>query len=134
MIHRALMGSIERFFGILLEHYAGAFPTWLAPVQVVVIPVGDRFLAYARQVAEVLRARELRVQVDERNEKMQAKIRDAQMQQVPYMVVVGEREAQASQVAVRHRREGNLGAMSLEAFIERLAQECARTAARQEGA
>jgi len=123
MIHRALLGSFERFLGMLIEHYAGALPVWLAPVQATVIPVGDRVLDYARQVTTALRERGVRVQLDERNEKMQAKIRDAQLQQVPYMAVVGEREAQARTVAVRHRREGDLGAMELEAFIERVHRE-----------
>jgi threonyl-tRNA synthetase len=125
MIHRALLGSLERFFGMLIEHYAGALPVWLSPVQAVVIPIGERFLDYARQVAEALRKRGLRVQLDERTEKMQAKIRDAQLQQVPYMVVVGEREAQTRAVAVRHRRTGDLGAMGLEAFADRVSHESA---------
>ena len=123
MIHRALLGSLERFFGMLIEHYAGALPVWLSPVQVVVVPITDRVLDYARQVAGVLRARGIRVQCDERNEKMQAKIRDAQLQQVPYMVVVGEREARAATVAVRHRRDGDLGAMGLGSFADRVTQE-----------
>ena len=123
MIHRALLGSLERFFGMLIEHYAGALPVWLSPVQVVVIPITDRVLDYARQVVGALRARKIRVQLDERNEKMQAKIRDAQLQQIPYMVVVGEREAQATTVAVRHRRDGDLGAMGLEPFADRVTQE-----------
>jgi threonyl-tRNA synthetase len=123
MLHRALLGSLERFLGMLIEHYAGAFPVWLAPVQVMVIPVTDRTLDYAARVAEELRARGLRAQVDARSEKMQAKIRDAQLAQVPYMAVVGEREAAARTVAVRHRREGDLGVVELEAFAERLRQE-----------
>ncbi len=123
MVHRALLGSVERFFGMLIEHYAGALPVWLSPVQVVVIPIGDKFLDYARQVTQALRARGVRVHLDERNEKMQAKIRDAQLQQVPYMAVVGEREAQSRSVAVRHRRNGDLGAMGLEPFAERVSQE-----------
>ncbi len=123
MIHRALLGSFERFLGMLIEHYAGALPVWLSPVQVMVIPVGDKFLEYARHVVTALRARGIRVQCDERNEKMQAKIRDAQLQQVPYMAVAGAREAEAQTVAVRHRREGDLGAMSVERFAERVVQE-----------
>ena len=123
MVHRALLGSLERFFGMLLEHYAGALPVWLSPVQVVTIPIGDRHLDYAREVTGLLRTRGLRAQLDERNEKMQAKIRDAQLQRVPYMAVVGDREAQARTVAVRHRREGDLGAVALDAFLERVRQE-----------
>ena len=125
MVHRALLGSLERFFGMLIEHYAGALPVWLSPVQVCVIPIGDRFLPYARHVTETLRERGLRAQLDERNEKMQAKIRDAQLQQVPYMAVVGQREADAQAVAARHRRQGDLGSMALAAFAERVAQEAA---------
>ena len=123
MVHRALLGSFERFFGMLIEHYAGALPVWLAPVQVLVIPVGEKFSDYAQRVAETLRARGLRAQVDERNEKMQAKIRDAQLQQVPYMVVVGAREVQDGSVAVRHRRAGDLGTMGLEPFAQRVSEE-----------
>ncbi|MBI3021076.1 MAG: threonine--tRNA ligase [Candidatus Omnitrophica bacterium] len=125
MLHRALLGSFERFLGMLIEHYAGAFPLWLAPVQVTAIPITDKFLDYAREVTTALRARGIRVHLDERNEKMQAKIRDAQLQQVPYMVVVGEREATARAVAVRHRRGGDLGTMALDAFVDRVQQESA---------
>ena len=123
MVHRALLGSFERFFGMLIEHYAGALPVWLSPVQAVVIPISDRMLDYARHTHQALRAKGLRAQLDERSEKMQAKIRDAQLQQIPYMLVVGEREAQAGAVAVRHRREGDLGVMKLDAFAERVSQE-----------
>ena len=123
MLHRALLGSFERFFGMLLEHYAGALPVWLSPVQAVVIPLSDTQLDYARQIAGRLRERSIRVEVDERNEKMQAKIRDAQMAQVPYMLVVGQREQAQGAVAARHRREGDLGPMGLEQFVQRLQQE-----------
>jgi threonyl-tRNA synthetase len=123
MVHRALLGSFERFFGMLIEHYAGALPVWLSPVQVMVVPVTDKALDYAREVAEGLARRGLRAQVDERNEKMQAKIRDAQLQKIPYMAVVGAREAEARTVAVRHRRDGDLGAMPLERFIGRISEE-----------
>jgi len=125
MLHRAILGSFERFFGMLLEHYAGALPLWLSPVQVVVIPLTERQVAYARQLATRLRQEGARVEVDERNEKMQAKIRDAQRSKVPYMLVVGAREADANTVAVRHRREGDLGPMSLEAFAQRVQTEVA---------
>jgi threonyl-tRNA synthetase len=128
MVHRALLGSLERFFGILLEHYAGALPLWLSPVQVAVVPIGETALGYARDVQAQLKAHGLRASLDDRNERMQAKIRDAQMQQVPYMAVVGGREAQARAVAVRHRREGDLGVMPLDAFLSRLDQESARRA------
>jgi threonyl-tRNA synthetase len=114
MIHRALLGSLERFFGVLIEHYAGAFPLWLAPVQAEVIPVAERHQDYAQSVAEKLRAHGLRAAVDDRNEKMGYKIREAQLQKIPYMLVVGDQEVAAANVAVRHRRAGDLGAMELE--------------------
>ena len=128
MVHRALLGSIERFFGVLIEHYAGALPLWLSPVQAVVIPISDRLLDYARQTQQRLRAAGVRVQLDERSEKMQAKIRDAQLAQIPYMAIVGDREAQAGSVAVRHRREGDLGVMTQDAFAERVSRENATRA------
>ena len=117
MVHRALLGSVERFFGVLIEHYAGAFPLWLAPVQAVVIPIADRHAAYAQQVAARLSAAGLRVEVDERGERMQAKIREAQLQKVPFMLVVGDKEAKAGAVSVRRRGGEDLKAMPLEAFM-----------------
>ena len=126
MIHRAIFGSFERFIGILTEHYAGAFPVWLAPVQAVVIPITDRHIPYAREIGAKLRAAGLRVEVDDRSERMQAKIRDAQLQKVPYMLIVGDREQAAGTVAVRLRTGEDLGAMSLEAFLNR-ALEAVRT-------
>lgn len=126
MIHRAIFGSFERFIGILTEHYAGAFPVWLAPVQVVVIPITDRHIPYAHEVGAKLRAAGLRVEVDDRSERMQAKIRDAQLQKVPYMLIVGDREQAAGTVAVRLRTGEDLGAMDLEAFRNR-ALEAIRT-------
>src|ERR1700761_2481597 len=107
MVHRALFGSVERFFGILVEHYAGAFPVWLAPVQAVVLPITDRHTAYAREVEVKLKAAGLRVTLDDRSEKVNLKIRDAQMQKVPYMLVVGGREADNHLVAVRHRKRAD---------------------------
>ncbi len=117
MVHRALWGSIERFFGILLEHYAGAFPVWLAPVQVAVLPITDKQLDYARQVVTRLEQAGLRVELDARNEKVNLKIREAQLQKIPYMLVVGAREAERGQVAVRHRKDGDLGARPLDEFL-----------------
>jgi threonyl-tRNA synthetase len=128
MIHRALLGSMERFMGVLIEHFAGAFPVWLAPVQAVLIPIADRHLPYAQQVAERLKEAGLRVQVDDRGERMNAKIRDAQNQKVPYMLVIGDREVEAGAVAVRLRTEENLGALSLEAFLVRFSQDVASEA------
>ena len=117
MIHRAIYGTYERLLGILVEHYAGAFPLWLAPVQAVVIPVADRHLPYAEDVAARLRAADLRVEVDARGERMQAKIRDAQLQKIPYMLVVGDKEAEAGAVAVRERSGENRGPLPLDDFL-----------------
>ena len=117
MVHRALLGSMERFFGVLIEHYGGAFPVWLAPVQVQVIPIADRHNEYAHQVAGRLREAGLRVEVDDSSERMQAKIRDAQLQKIPYMLVVGDREAEQGTAAVRLRTEEDLGPRPLEEFI-----------------
>jgi len=122
MVHRALLGSLERFFGVLVEHYAGAFPVWLSPVQVVLIPIADRHVEYARSVAGQLEAAGLRVEVDDSDERMQAKIRDAQMQKVPYMLVIGDREIGAGQVNLRMRDGKVPGAMSVDAFLA-LAQD-----------
>jgi threonyl-tRNA synthetase len=119
MIHRALMGAMERFFGTLIEHHAGAFPVWLAPVQVSLIPIADRHVDYAQGIADQLRQAGLRVEVDERSDRMNAKIRDAQVQKVPYMLVMGDRDAEANQVSVRLRSQEDLGGMSVEAFLER---------------
>ncbi|MCC7174573.1 MAG: threonine--tRNA ligase [Bryobacterales bacterium] len=117
MVHRALYGSVERFFGILLEHYAGAFPVWLAPVQAVVLPITDRHVDYARQVAARLKESGVRVELDDRSEKVNLKIREAQLQKIPYMLVVGDREEQNDEVAVRHRKHGDQGAKPLEEFL-----------------
>jgi len=122
LVHRALLGSMERFLGILIEHYVGAFPVWLAPVQARLIPITDRNVEYARDVESRLRAAGLRTEVDARSERMQAKIRDAQLQKIPYMLVVGDREMEAGAVAVRLRTEENLGARPVEEFIA-MAQE-----------
>jgi threonyl-tRNA synthetase len=125
MVHRALLGSFERFFGMLIEHYAGALPVWLAPVQAVVIPIVDASWNFARTVTDVLRGQGLRVELDERSEKMQAKIRDAQLQKIPYMVVIGGREVQAGTLAIRHRQKGDLGSMTLGDFADRVKKETA---------
>ncbi|HEX4278185.1 MAG TPA: threonine--tRNA ligase [Bryobacteraceae bacterium] len=125
MVHRALFGSVERFFGILIEHYAGAFPVWLAPVQAAVLPITDKQSAYANKVADRLKAAGVRVFVDDRNEKVNLKIRDAQMQKVPYMLVIGGREADAGQVAVRHRKRADLGPTSVDEFIRTITAEIA---------
>jgi threonyl-tRNA synthetase len=119
VLHRAVTGTTERFLGVLIEHFAGAFPVWLAPVQATVIPIADRHLAYAAEVARKLKAAGLRVEVDERGERMNAKIRDAQNQKVPYMLVVGDKEAQDGAVALRMRNGENPGAMPLADFLAR---------------
>jgi len=128
MVHRALFGSIERFFGVLIEHYAGAFPMWLAPVQVAVLPITDRINEYAERVAGELRAAGLRVEVNVRSDKIGAKIRDAQMQKIPFMLVLGDREMEQGQVAVRERTKGDIGAMPLDEF-KQMAQRLVQTRA-----
>jgi threonyl-tRNA synthetase len=117
MVHRALYGSIERFFGILVEHYAGAFPVWLAPQQAIVLPITDRHLEYAQKVRDRLVEAGLRAGVDDRSEKVNLKIRDAQLQKVPYMLVVGDREAESDSVSVRNRKRGDQGAQKVDEFI-----------------
>ena len=124
-IHRAIFGSYERFIGILTEHFAGAFPTWLAPVQARVIPISEKHAAYARSVHERLRAARLRAELDDRNEKLGYRIRDAQLRKVPYMLVVGEREAQSGTVSLRHRTGEDLGAQPLERVVADLSREIA---------
>ena len=129
MVHRALWGSVERFFGILIEHYAGAFPLWLAPVQVAVLPVSEKVSEYAAQVSAELKAAGIRVYLDDRNEKLGAKIRDSEMQKIPYMAVVGGKEAEARAVSVRHHGKGDLGARPLAQFLADVkAESAARTA------
>jgi threonyl-tRNA synthetase len=126
MVHRALLGSLERFFGVLIEHYAGAFPVWLSPVQAVLIPIADRHIEFSQDVAADLRKAGLRVQVDDRSQRMNAKIRDAQKQKIPYMLVVGDAEMENQQVALRLRNGENIGALTVAAFIERALSEVAQ--------
>jgi len=123
MIHRTCYGSIERFIGILIENYAGAFPVWLAPVQAVVMPITDRQRAYARKLYDELFARGFRVELDDRNEKIGYKIREAQVKKIPYMLVVGDKEMESGAVAVRERGKGDIGAMPVEEFIAKLDEE-----------
>jgi threonyl-tRNA synthetase len=125
MVHRALLGSIERFFGILIEHYAGAFPLWLAPEQVRILPITDKQLDYAKKIQTALREKGIRAEIDPSNEKLGAKIRDAQLWKVPYMLVAGGRDEAAGVVSVRSRAEGDLGAMTLDALTARLTAELA---------
>jgi threonyl-tRNA synthetase len=123
MVHRAVLGSLERFVGGLIEHYAGVFPAWLAPTQVAVLPISDRHEAYARELYEQLQAREFRVKLDDRSERINYRIREAQVEQIPYMLVVGDKEVEAKAVAVRHRRDGDLGTLPFTEFLERLTKE-----------
>ena len=123
MIHRVVLGSIERFIGVITEHFAGAFPAWLAPVQVKVLPITDRALDYANELSVALDARGFRVEVDDRNEKIGKKIREATLQKIPYMLVVGDRDMENRTVSVRTRGGEDLGAMSLEAFSAKLGEE-----------
>jgi threonyl-tRNA synthetase len=132
MVHRALLGSLERFFGVLIEHYAGAFPLWLAPLQAVVIPVAERHHDYAQSVAQRLAAKAVRVNVDDRSEKLGYKIREAQVQKVPYMLVVGDKEIEARSVSLRHRQAGDLGAADPEALADRIARLAASRAVTEE--
>jgi threonyl-tRNA synthetase len=123
MVHRALLGSLERFFGVLIEHYAGAFPVWLSPTQAALIPIADRHYDYAKTVAEQLRKAGLRVLLDDRSERMNAKIRDAQNQKIPYMLVIGDKEVESNQVALRLRSGENPGPMPVSAFVERAKED-----------
>ena len=123
MVHRALLGSLERFFGVLIEHHAGAFPMWLAPVQARVVPVADRFQSYARQVSDRLRAAKARAEVDARNEKVGFKIRDAEMQKIPYILVVGDKEATTGTVSVRKRGGQDLGVMPIDELVAVIQRE-----------
>ncbi|HWR40745.1 MAG TPA: threonine--tRNA ligase [Patescibacteria group bacterium] len=125
MVHRTAYGSIERFIGILIEHFAGAFPLWLAPVQVKILPITDRSIQYAQYLAKTLRSADLRIEVDERNEKIGYKIREGQMQKIPYLLVVGDKEEENSTVAVRKRGQGDVGALPVNQFLHQLIDEVA---------
>lgn len=129
MIHRAAMGSYERFIGMLIEHYAGEFPVWLSPVQVIVLPISDRHVDYAREVVGALHGAGIRVDVDERTESVGRKIRDAELQKYPYMLILGDREAEAREVAARRHREGDIGSFPLAEFVARVAEETATRSA-----
>jgi threonyl-tRNA synthetase len=130
MIHRALLGSLERFVGILIEHYAGAFPIWLAPVQAMIIPVSEKHREYAIQAEKALKAQSVRVEADLRNEKVGYKIRQAQLSKIPYMLIVGDREAREQNISVRNRWEGDQGVTSIPNFVEMIKKLVARKAVR----
>jgi threonyl-tRNA synthetase len=119
MVHRALFGSVERFFGVLIEHYAGAFPLWLAPVQVGLVPISEKHIEYAESVRAKLAAAGLRVELDKRNDPMKARIRDFALQKVPFVLVMGDKEAAAGAVSVRTRGKGDEGSVPLETFLNR---------------
>lgn len=123
MVHRALFGSFDRFIGIITEHFAGAFPTWLAPVQVRILPIADSHKEYAEKLKEKLEEYDIRVELDEREEKIGYKIREAQLQKIPYMLIVGDKEVEANAVGVRSRKDGDIGAMSVEDFINKIEEE-----------
>lgn len=123
VVHRVIYGSLERFIGILIEHYAGAFPTWLAPVQVRILPIADSHKEYAEKLKEKLEEYDIRVELDEREEKIGYKIREAQLQKIPYMLIIGDKEVQANAVGVRSRKDGDIGAMSVEDFINKIEEE-----------
>ena len=123
MVHRALFGSFDRFIGIITEHFAGAFPTWLAPVQVRILPIADSHKEYAEKLREKLEEYDIRVELDEREEKIGYKIREAQLQKIPYMLIIGDKEVQANAVGVRSRKDGDIGAMSVEDFINKIEEE-----------
>jgi threonyl-tRNA synthetase len=120
MVHRALYGSMERFFGVLIEHYAGAFPVWLSPVQVALIPISERHLEYAQKVGDQLKSIGVRVEVDGRNEKMNAKIREHAMQKVPFLLVMGDKEAEAGKVNVRTRGREKTEDLDVAEFLEKI--------------
>ena len=131
MIHRVVFGSIERFIGILIEHFAGAFPTWLAPVQVKVLPISDKHMEYGTKVLAELENAGIRAEIDSRAEKIGYKIREAQMQKIPYMLVVGAKEEEEGLVSVRSRFEGDEGQTKIEAFIENIKKEIAEKTVRE---
>ena len=131
MIHRVAFGSIERFIGILIEHFAGAFPTWLAPVQVKVLPISDKHLEYGQKVLDTLNAAGIRAEMDTRSEKIGYKIREAQMQKIPYMLVVGAKEEEENLVSVRSRFAGDEGQKSLDEFVASVTEEIATRARRE---
>jgi threonyl-tRNA synthetase len=130
MIHRALLGSFERFIGILIEHYGGEFPLWLAPVQAIVLPISDPFNEYGASVRDMLRQTGLRVELDGRGESIGKKIREAELRKIPYMLIVGEREQQAGEVAVREHGAGDTGSVSVGELTERLLRDAQRRSAR----
>jgi threonyl-tRNA synthetase len=123
MVHRTIFGSMERFIGILIEHYAGAFPTWLAPVQARILPISDKFNDYGEEIKKKFEEKDIRVELDRRSEKVGYKIREAQMEKIPYMIIVGENEVENETMAVRDRAEGDLGEKDVDKFIEKIKEK-----------
>jgi threonyl-tRNA synthetase len=123
MLHRVILGSLERFMGALIEHFAGALPLWLAPVQCKVIPVSDKVSGYAENIWRALATNDIRVEIDERNERLQKKIRDAEVEKIPYMIVIGEKEESIGMISIRSKAQGDIGRMKLGEFIERIRKE-----------
>lgn len=123
MIHGAIMGSIERFLSVLIEHFAGAFPIWLSPIQVAILPITEKQNKWAEEVSKELKANGLRVELDNNNETLGKKIRQAEMQKVPYLLIIGDKEVVAKSVAIRKRGEGDLGQLKLDKFIENVKRE-----------
>jgi threonyl-tRNA synthetase len=123
VIHRAICGSFERFIAMLIEHYAGAFPTWLSPVQCVVMTISQRFVDYGTEVEQLLSQKGCRVALDNSDDKIGAKIRQARLQRVPYMLIIGGREEESRTISVRSRDEGDIGAMALDTFVDKIVQE-----------
>ena len=123
MIHRAILGSYERFLALLIEHFAGAFPVWLAPIQAQIIPISKKFNKYAEQVFKQLKKENIRVEINDSDETLGKKIREGETQKIPYLLIVGEKEEKAKSVAPRQRKKGNLGAMKVEKFIEKIKKE-----------
>jgi len=123
MVHRAIIGSPERFFGVLIEHYAGAFPVWLAPVQAVVIPISEKHDEYAKKIEAQLKENNIRVELIGSNETLGKKIREAEMQKIPYLLIVGDKEIAANALAVRQRGKGDLGQMAIDKFLEKIKNE-----------
>ena len=123
MLHRVIFGSIERFIGILIEHYAGAFPVWLSPVQVKILPISEKQHNYAKKLEKEMKEKGLRVELDDRSEKIGYKIREAQLEKVPYMVIVGQKEEEENMLSVRSRKDGDIGSMQTNKFIEKILEE-----------
>jgi len=122
IVHRVIYGSLERFIGILIEHFAGAFPVWLAPIQVIILPISDKHLDYAQEVIAELKNKEIRAEIDHRSESVGRKIRDAELQKIPYMLIVGDKEITAKKVAVRKFGKGDRGQFSLDKIIKEISE------------